>query len=276
MLGQRLVTEQTDADGLPVDKLYVMRKSDVVRKYQLVITVDRSLSCPILVISQDTHLDVKKKLAAKDLTSTATFPLRYSRGITDEVITALMVKLGLNQTAEANMSEVVRGLYAFFKSSDATRVEIDPLIIDLRTGLYLSAGSRVSIDDAAAKRQEALFDLRDTTQEGFVELEAQKHGLVYVQLDGNIGCLVNGAGLAMATNDAVAHYGGRCANFLDGGGQATKKTMVKAFDLILSDKRVNTIIVDIYGGLPIPMLFLDVHVHFVRLTDFLKASYAVI
>lgn len=106
----------------------------------------------------------------------------------------------------------------------------------------------MSIDNAASKRQSEIFGLRDRNQGMAVELEAEKHGLVYIQLEGNIGCLVNGVGLAMATNDAVAHHGAKCANFLDGGWQATKETMVKGFELILSDKRVNTIWVNIYGG----------------------------
>ncbi|KAL9034138.1 MAG: hypothetical protein Q9180_005574, partial [Flavoplaca navasiana] len=172
-------------------------------------------------------------------------PLNYAEGVTEEMITILSERFALDRK---QLTAILQGLFTFYKESDATLIEINPLIRESDSGRLICASSKISIDDAAFKRQSQIFSLRDKSQEMAVELEAEKHGLVYIQLEGNIGCLVNGAGLAMATNDAVAEYGGRCANFLDGGGQATKETMVKAFELILSDKRVNTILVNIYGG----------------------------
>ncbi len=247
MLGQRLVTKQTDSISLPVNKLYVVQRLEIAQEYHLAITIDRSLSCPALVVSKSGTSGIQD-LAAEDSGSIAKVSLVYSKGVTDEVVSTVAKRLELSHIAKSNVSKVLRGLYTFFKSSDATLVEINPLVVELHSGQYVCADSKVSVDDAAAKRQEQLFSLRDTTQERQIELEAEKHGLVYVQLDGNIGCLANGAGLAMATNDAVVHYGGKCANFLDGGGQATKETMVRAFELILMDNRVNTILVNIYGG----------------------------
>lgn len=137
-------------------------------------------------------------------------------------------------------------IYRLFKARDATLVEINPLVREKGSERFVCADAKISIDTAAAERQKLIFELRDKSQEIEVELEAEKHDLVYFQLEGNIGCLVNGAGLVMATNDAMAHHGGNCANFLDGGGQATKEAMIKPFELILSDKRAIAILVNIY------------------------------
>lgn len=244
MFGQRLVTKQTGPDGLPVDKIYVVQKSDVAQEYYLAITIDRARNCPMLIMSKGGGTGI----AAKDPNAVVKIALKYSEGVTDQVISTIVSRLSLGQDAKTGILKAVRGLYEFFKSHHATLVEINSFVRESHTGRFLCADSKVTIDNSAINIRPEIFAMRDTNQERQTELEAEKHGLVYVQLDGNIGCLVNGAGLAMATNDAVAHYGGKCANFLDGGGQATKETMVKAFELILSDKRVNTILVNIYGG----------------------------
>ena len=246
MLGQSLVTKQTLPEGLPVDKLFVVEKLNVGQEYYLAITIDRRLSCPVLILSRGGGTNIEQ-LAITDPSAVIKIPLTYSEGITNEIIASICQRFGLEGT-QPGLRQALRGLYRFFKERDATLVEINPLVQSADTREWICADSKVSIDNAAAKRQGEVFALRDRSQEAAIELEAEEYGLVYVQLEGNIGCLVNGAGLAMATNDAVAHYGGKCANFLDGGGQATKETMVKAFELILSDKRVNTILVNIYGG----------------------------
>lgn len=244
MLGQRLFTEQTPPEGLPVDKVYVVEHLNIGHDFNLTITTDRSSGCPMLIMSHGGSTSIEE-LAAKDSNATVKVPLDYAEGVTEETILTLCERFALDQE---QLTPIVRSLFTFFKECDATHAAINPLISDSESGFLVCAGSRVSIDDAASKRQSQIFSLRDKSQEMAVEIEAEKHGLVYIQLEGNIGCLVNGAGLAMATNDAVAVYGGSCANFLDGGGQATKETMVKAFELILSDTRVNTILVNIYGG----------------------------
>ncbi|KAI4221665.1 MAG: hypothetical protein L6R36_006729 [Xanthoria steineri] len=245
MLGQRLFTEQTPPEGLPVDKVYVVEHLNIGHDFNLTITTDRSSGCPMLIMSHGGSTSIEE-LAAKDSNATVKVPLDYAEGVTEETILTLCERFALDQE---QLTPIVRSLFTFFKECDATHAAINPLISDSESGFLVCAGSRVSIDDAASKRQSQIFSLRDKSQEMAVEIEAEKHGLVYIQLEGNIGCLVNGAGLAMATNDAVAVYGGSCANFLDGGGQATKETMVKAFELILSDTRVNTILVNIYGGI---------------------------
>ena len=209
----------------------------------LAITTDRSNGCPSLVMSHGGVSGIEG-LVGDDL-NVLKVPLNYAEGVTEEMITILSERFALDRK---QLTAILQGLFTFYKESDATLIEINTLIRESESGRLVCASSKISIDDAASKRQSQIFSLRDKSQEMAVELEAEKHGLVYIQLEGNIGCLVNGAGLAMATNDAVAEYGGRCANFLDGGGQATKETMVKAFELILSDKKVNTILVNIYGG----------------------------
>lgn len=243
MLGQRLFTKQTPPEGLPVDKVYVVEHLNITHEFYLAITTDRSNGCPVLIMSQGGG--GVEELAAKDPNAVFKVPLQYSAGVTEETTHALCDRFALDR---GQLTAILQPLFTFFKECDATLVEINPLIRESDSGRLICAGSKVSIDNAASRRQSQIFSLRDKSQEMAVELEAEKHGLVYIQLEGNIGCLVNGAGLAMATNDAVATYGGSCANFLDGGGQATKETMVKAFELILSDKRVNTILVNIFGG----------------------------
>ena len=246
MLGQRLFTNQTPPEGLPVDKVYVVEQLNIGHEYYLAITTDRANACPILVMSHGGGTGIEE-LAAKNPKAVVKVPLKYTEGVTAETASLICERFALQADRE-KLTSLLQRLFTFFKQRDATLVEINPLIRESKTGNFICADSKVSIDNAASKRQSEVFGLRDRSQEMAVELEAEKHGLVYVQLEGNIGCLVNGAGLAMATNNAVAHHGGKCANFLDGGGQATKETMVKAFELILSDERVNTILVNIYGG----------------------------
>ena len=246
MLGQRLFTRQTPPEGLPVDKVYVVEQLNIGHEYYLAIATDRANACPMLIMSKGGGTGIEE-LAAKNPGAVVKVPLKYTEGVTAETVSLICERFALQEDRD-KLTALLQRLFTFFKERDATLVEINPLIRDSKTGGFICADSKVSIDNAASKRQSEIFGLRDRSQEMAVELEAEKHGLVYIQLEGNIGCLVNGAGLAMATNDAVAHYGGKCANFLDGGGQATKETMVKAFELILSDKRVNTILVNIYGG----------------------------
>lgn len=247
MLGQRLFTNETPSEGLPVDKVYVVEQLAAGHPFYLAITTDRTKACPVLVMSKGGSSAFEALTAAREPKSLVKAPLDYAKGVTAEVVSTICETFELHADSE-HLTALLHNLFTFFKERDATRIEIKPLLRESTTGRLVCANPKVSIDNAASKRQAQIFDLHDRSQDMAVELEAEKYGLVYIQLEGNIGCLVNGAGLAMATNDAVAYYGGRCANFLDGGGQATKETMMKAFELILSDKRVNTILVNIYGG----------------------------
>lgn len=249
MIGHRLVTKQTSAEGLPVNRIYVTEKVDIASEYYLAFTVSRDLYAPVLLMSRGGGTGIEE-LAARSPEEVANIPLKYDEGVTADIVSTVCQKLRLGSDSQTHteLSDLLKNLYRVFCESDATLLEINPLVQDRGTNKFICADTKLTVDNAAKGRQIEIFKLRDRSQEKEIELEAEKHGFVYIQLEGNIGCLVNGAGLAMATNDAVAHFGGKCANFLDGGGQATKETMVKAFEVMLSDKSVNTILVNIYGG----------------------------
>jgi succinyl-CoA synthetase beta subunit len=252
MLRQRLITKQTRPEGLPVNQLYVSEKLAIRNEFYLAITVSREHYAPVLLMCRGGGTDIEE-LAAREPDSVVNVPLQYSSGITDEIVSMACERLSLGAGRYNEVKDLLTRLYTVFTERDATLLEINPLVEvdDSATGStrLMCADTKMTIDNAAHKRQPETFKLRDFSQERDIEIEAENHGLVYVQLEGSIGCLVNGAGLAMATNDAVAHFGGKCANFLDGGGQATKETMIKAFELILSDPNVKVILVNIYGGI---------------------------
>lgn len=247
MLGSKLVTKQTTSEGLPVSRLYVTEKLDIASEYYLALTISREHYAPVLLMCKGGGTGIEE-LAARSPEEVVNIPLTYSQGITDDIVTIACKKLGLESDRHAEVKDLLANLYRVFCDRDATLLEINPLVQLRTTGQLMCADTKLTVDNSAKRRQPEVFKLRDVSQEKAIELEAEKHGVVYVQLEGDIGCLVNGAGLAMATNDAVAHFGGKCANFLDGGGQATTATMVKAFELILSDANVKTILVNIYGG----------------------------
>ncbi|KIW50146.1 hypothetical protein PV05_11762 [Exophiala xenobiotica] len=248
MLGHKLVTKQTSSEGLPVNQLYVTEKVDIADEYYLAFTVSREHYAPVLLMCKGGGTGIEE-LAARSPEEVINVPLKYSEGITDDIVSTVCQKLELGHERHAEVKDLLSNLYRVFRERDATLLEINPLVQNRKSRQLMCADTKLTVDNAAAHRQGEVFQLRDLSQEKPIELEAEKHGLVYIQLEGSIGCLVNGAGLAMATNDAVAHFGGKCANFLDGGGQADVARMVKAFELILSDQNVNTILVNIYGGI---------------------------
>lgn len=249
MLGHNLITKQTSPEGLPVSRVYVTEKLDIESEYYLAMTVSREQYAPVLLMCKGGGTSIEE-LAAQSPEQVVNIPLKYSQGITPEIVSIVCQKLGLpgTQSQEEEMNDLLSNLYRVFKDSDATLLEINPLVKDRTSGKLVCADTKLTVDNAAKSRQKDIFAMRDYSQERELEVEAERHGLVYIQLEGSIGCVVNGAGLAMATNDAVAHFGGKCANFLDAGGQATSGTMVKAFELLLSEKSVKAILVNIYGG----------------------------
>ncbi|OBR07241.1 CoA-ligase [Colletotrichum higginsianum IMI 349063] len=216
-------------------------------KWYLAITFDRENYCPSIVASKRGGFDIETT-AEQHPKHLDTFKLGYTEGITPDVVQSVSRCLGASEEERKNLHNLLSRLYEFFTTRDATLVEINSLEKS-SDGTLTCRGARLMIDDAASKRQKAIFSMRDTEHEVPDEVEAEKYGLVYVRMDGDIGNVVNGAGLAMATNDAIALHGGASANFLDAGGQATKETMVKAFEIILRDERVKAILVNIYGGI---------------------------
>lgn len=225
-----------------VNKVYVTEVPKSQREFYLAIEIDRDRFCPVVTLSQQGGVPVEK-IPIADLKKVR---FSYSKGITEQVMKEVQSMLNVKGKEIKGLQKVLSRLFRIFCEKDATRIEINPLI--QTSSQFLCTNAKFSFDDAARNRQKELFELRDLNEEILEEVEAEKHGLVYVRLDGDIGTVVNGAGLAMATNDVISSYGGSSANFLDGGGQATKETIQKAFEIILNDPRVSTIFVNIYGG----------------------------
>ncbi|KAK1492745.1 NAD-dependent deacetylase sirtuin-5 [Colletotrichum tamarilloi] len=247
MLGHYLKTDQSVGNGVLVNKLHVTESLNPERKWYLAITFDRENYCPIIIASKFGGVAIEK-IAAQHPDELHTFRFGFTDGITSKLTDKVSNCLGASAKEKEDLNDILGRLYKIFTTKDAYSLEIKTLASSSEGGLTCM-DAKFSFDDAAAKRQKPLFAERDTEHEIPEEVEAEKYGLVYVRMDGDIGNVVNGAGLAMATNDAIALHGGASANFLDAGGQATKETMVKAFEIILRDRRVKTIFVNIYGGI---------------------------
>ncbi|KAK1702206.1 beta subunit of gdp-forming succinate-CoA ligase [Colletotrichum acutatum] len=247
MLGHYLKTDQSLGNGVLVNKLHVTESLNSERKWYLAITFDRENYCPTIVASKFGGVAIEK-IAAQHPDEIHTFQFGFTEGITPGIADKVSRCLGASAKEKEDLNDILGRLYKIFTTKDAYSIEVKTLVSSSEGGLTCM-DAKFSFDDAAAKRQKTLFAERDTEHEIPEEVEAEKYGLVYVRMDGDIGNVVNGAGLAMATNDAIALHGGASANFLDAGGQATKETMVKAFEIILRDQRVKTIFVNIYGGI---------------------------
>ena len=246
MLGRRLVTKQTKKDGLLVDRIYISEKVAYKDEYYLSMTIDRENCCPAIIASRHGGMDIEA-VSNNDPESVVKLRFDYNAGITDDMVESVANALGIAPAEVSDMRTLLEKLFVLFKSKDATLLEINPLVCTLE-GKFLCLDAKFTFDNAAAPRQKDLFALAEKSDRDASEIEAEQSGLVYVRLEGNIGNVVNGAGLAMATNDAISFYGGKSANFLDAGGRATKETMVDAFRIILKDDRVKVILVNIYGG----------------------------
>lgn len=251
MLGHRLRTKQTTTDGLFVEKVYVAEVLQYDSEWYLAIAIDRENYSPAIIISKSGGMDIES-VAKETPDQVLKYHFDISKGISSELLANIALDMGVSPGEKTSLGDLLVRMHKLFISKDATLMEINPLVRHADTESFTCLDAKFSFDDAAKTRQQDLFSMRekgggDDTGSA-AELEAEKHGLVYIQMDGSIGNVVNGAGLAMATNDAIAHYGGTSANFLDAGGQATKETMQKAFEIILRDDRVRCILVNIYGG----------------------------
>lgn len=242
MLGNRLATKQTGPDGILVRKVYVTETVKFEKEYYLAMTVDREKFSPVIILSRQGGVDIESN---SDKLHKFWFSIRD--GVSDKTVSDIKNQLGFNNSEIDSISDVLQKMFQIFAQKDATLLEINPLV-QTEEGKFLCLDAKFTFDDAAERRQKDIFALQDNDPDLPDEAEAKKYGLVYVKLDGNIGNVVNGAGLAMATNDAVELYGGKSANFLDAGGQATKETMLGAFKIIMGDPRVTAILVNIYGG----------------------------
>ncbi|KAH8667710.1 hypothetical protein BGZ61DRAFT_498225 [Ilyonectria robusta] len=247
MFGQWLKTKQTTTDGIKVNQIYVAESIEHDDEWYLALTLDRENYTPVVIVSKKGGVDIET-LANENPDELHSFKFSLTSGITAELVSRISECLKLPPKEMESLRKTLTGLYNLFVAKDATLLEINPLARS-SNGMFTCLDAKFTFDTAAEKRQKELFALRDREKEVEEELEAEKHGLIYIKMDGNIGNVVNGAGLAMATNDAIFDHGGTSANFLDAGGQATKETMQKAFEIILRDERVKTILVNVYGGI---------------------------
>jgi succinyl-CoA synthetase beta subunit len=247
MLGIQLVTHQSGPEGLPVNVVYVESGSDIERELYLSMLVDREVSRVAFIASAAGGMDIEK-VAAETPEQIFTVAIAPDAGLQDFQARQLAFGLGLNAKQMRQFGDLVKRLYRLYDECDASLVEVNPLIVT-KAGDVLALDAKINIDSNALYRQPKLVELRDITQEDEKEREAAAHDLNYVSLAGDIACMVNGAGLAMATMDLIKLHGGEPANFLDVGGGATKERVAEAFKLILSNKNVTAILVNIFGGI---------------------------
>ena len=247
MAGSRLITQQTGPQGLPVSAVLVEAATDIARELYLAITVDRQRERVVVMASTEGGMDIEEvaKSRPEKILSLSVHPVT---GLMPYQARELGFKLGLEGTQISHFVKLLTALYQLFVEKDASLVEINPLVVT-GAGELIALDAKFVLDDNAAYRQSAVVALRDTSQEDERELAASEHGLNYVSLDGNIACMVNGAGLAMATMDLIKLEGGEPANFLDVGGGTTAAKVAEAFKLILSDQKVAAILVNIFGGI---------------------------
>jgi succinyl-CoA synthetase beta subunit len=247
MLGKTLVTVQTGPDGKQVQRLYITDGVDIEKEFYLALLVDRESGRVAIVASTEGGMDIEK-VAHDTPEKITTIAIDPATGLMPHHGRAVATSLGLSGDLARQAQSVLGKLYEAFIGTDASQIEINPLAI-VSGGKLMVLDAKISFDSNAGFRHRDLADLRDLTEEEPIEIEASKFDLAYIKLDGNIGCMVNGAGLAMATMDIIKLSGGEPANFLDVGGGASKEKVTAAFKIILSDPSVKGILVNIFGGI---------------------------
>jgi succinyl-CoA synthetase beta subunit len=251
MLGQALVTKQTGPEGRVVSKLLVEAASSIKREYYLAVLLDRSVSRPIVMASTEGGMDIEE-VAAQSPEKILKETVDPAVGMMPYQARKLAAALGLKGDLINAGAKLLLGVYRTWWECDASLVEINPLcLVATAEGKesVMAVDAKIGLDDNALYRHPDIQAMRDLAEEAPLEIEASKFNLNYIKLDGNIACLVNGAGLAMATMDIIQHYGGSPANFLDVGGGASKEQVSAAFKIILSDPHVRGILVNIFGGI---------------------------
>ena len=247
IIGMKLVTPQTGAEGKLVRKVYVEAGCNIAKEYYLSMLVDRAGRCVSIIASTEGGMEIEE-VAHKSPEKILTVRIDPKVGLQGFQAAKLAIDLNIPVEARKNFSEVVKGLYKAFVGSDLAMLEINPLVLT-KENTFVLLDAKVALEDNAGFRQKAIHDMMDYDEMDPRDLRAQKYGLNYVGLDGNIGCLVNGAGLAMATMDIIKAFGGEPANFLDVGGGATKENVTEAFRILLSDSKVKGILINIFGGI---------------------------
>ncbi|MCH8990079.1 MAG: ADP-forming succinate--CoA ligase subunit beta [Chloroflexi bacterium] len=247
MLGSRLVTPQTGPQGAPVQKLLIEESVDIKKELYVALTIDRGHRGPALLVSTQGGMDIEE-VAANDPQDIHTEPVDPLLGLMPFQTRRLVRHLGLDQAVAGDAAKVLTAIYRVFVENDCSLVEINPLII---TGddRVVALDAKINLDDDSLFRHADLMEYRDVSQEDELEAQAADLDIAYVNLDGDVGCLVNGAGLAMATLDVTTGAGAAPANFLDVGGGATPEKVANAVKIILSDSKVRRVLVNIFGGI---------------------------
>ena len=247
MLGKTLVTKQTGPDGKVVNRLYIEEGCDIKKEYYLSMLVDRSTSSVSIIASTEGGMEIEE-VAEKEPEKIITVNVLGDKTLDQTSLDQLVQGLEITSEQSGDFCDQIQKIYTSFLSTDASLVEVNPFVLT-GEGNFLALDAKVSIDDNALYKHKDIAEMRDETEEDPAEIEASKHELNYVKLDGSIGCMVNGAGLAMGTMDIIQLHGGSPANFLDVGGGATKERVAKAFSIILQDPNVKVILVNIFGGI---------------------------
>src|SRR6184192_1901978 len=247
MLGQTLVTHQTGPAGRVVNKVLVAESAEIAREIYFAVLLDRATAAPLIVASSEGGVDIET-VAAKSSEKIIREPIDPLAGLQPFQTRKVAKQLGFESSQLKSAAKLFEGLYRTFVAFDCSMVEVNPLVITTK-GDVLALDAKFNFDDNALYRHPEIEALRDVAEEDPREVEASKHGLNYIGLDGNIACLVNGAGLAMATMDIIKFYGGEPANFLDVGGGATEEQVTEAFKILIADKKVKAILVNIFGGI---------------------------
>jgi succinyl-CoA synthetase beta subunit len=247
ILGMQLVTHQTGPQGQKVRRLLIEEGADIEKELYVGMVVDRQTQKVCLMASSEGGMDIEE-VAAKSPEKIHKVFIDPETGLTGPEASGVAAKIGIPQAATAQAAQLLQGLYRCFVETDASLAEINPLIYT-GDGSVLALDSKMNFDDNALFRHPEIVAMRDLHEEDPLEIEASKHDLSYISLDGNIGCMVNGAGLAMATMDTIKLFGGEPANFLDVGGGATAEKVTAAFKIMLSNPKVKAILVNIFGGI---------------------------
>ena len=247
MLGQRLVTKQTGPEGLPVERVYIEAGSEIEREMYVSLTLNRDRGRIALIASAAGGMDIEE-VAAKTPEKILTVNVHPAAGLQAYQCRQIAFGLGLSGAQLGEFQSIATALYRLYVEKDASLVEVNPLIVT-KAGKLVALDAKVNVDANAVFRHPDLAQMRDPNQEDPMERRASEHDLNYVSLDGDIACMVNGAGLAMATMDLIKLHGGQPANFLDVGGGATSERVTAAFQLILSNPKVRAVLVNIFGGI---------------------------
>jgi len=247
MLGKQLVTIQTGSKGLPINALLIERLYEIKNEYYLGILVDRSTEKIVFIASKEGGVDIEL-VANQSPEKIMRVTIQPAAGLQAYQCREIAYGLGLKGLRIKELTSIMNGMYNLFMAKDASQIEINPLI-ETNDGKLIALDAKINFDDNAILLHQDILEMKDSTQEDYKENYAQKYGLNYITLEGNIGCMVNGAGLAMATMDLVKLKGGAPANFLDVGGGTDVNKVSEAFKLILSDETVKAVLVNIFGGI---------------------------